>query len=190
MTRQTRENLLQLYPSWNENLHDIVKVNYGDEPLIIYDQNEYEKYQALTGTMANIMCSYAYIYSQNGNFNVYRTLIGETYIKPNGTVLGGNINVKYQGVTNEVFLNRMYGYQSLDILRIGQHVTGFSNKDGVGSPSINSREMDKEVIEKILNFPLKDYGYGVQRFMETAREVYELDTTNYIMEKRFGMKHE
>ena len=85
--RQTREELLQQFPSWNENRHDIVKVNYGDEPLIIYKENEYQEYQTLTGTMANIMCSYAYMYSQNGEYNVYRTLIGETYIKPDGLSL-------------------------------------------------------------------------------------------------------
>lgn len=106
--RQTKEELLQQFPSWNENRHDIVNVFYGDEPLIIYKENEYEKYQTLTRTMANIMCSYAYMYSQNGEYNVYRTLIGETYIKPDGTVLCGTINVKYRSKTYSIHLNMMY----------------------------------------------------------------------------------
>ena len=41
--RMTRENLLEKFPSWNESQHDIVAVNYGDDPLIHYDQGEYER---------------------------------------------------------------------------------------------------------------------------------------------------
>lgn len=186
--RQTREELLQQYPSWNENRHDIVKINYGDEPLIVQNENKYQEYQTLTGTMANIMCSYAYMYSQNGEYDVYRTLIGETYIRPDGTVLGGTVNVKYRGKPNSIHLNMMYGLKALDILRIGETVVGFSNKDGIGSSSLNTKEMDKETIEKILNSPLEDYGFGIQKFMECARHIYDMDGENWIMNKRFGTR--
>ena len=55
--RMTREELKEKwFPSWNESRHDIVAVNYGDEPLIRYNQEEYEKYQKLTGTLANLEC--------------------------------------------------------------------------------------------------------------------------------------
>lgn len=179
--RQTREELLQQFPSWNENKRDIVKVNYGDEPSMVWNKEEYVKWSKY-----NSFTIERYIWTQNGDYNNYYTLIGETYIKPDGTVLGGNVNVKYRGKSHTVHLNMMYGWKALDILRIGEWVVGFSNKDGQGSPSIMTKEMDKETIEKILNMPLEDYGYGIQRFMETARQVYGMDTTNYIMEKRFN----
>ena len=82
----------------------------------------------------------------------------------------------------------MYGFKKLDILRLGgDNVVGFSNADGQGSPSRYTKEMDSETIERILNNPLPDYGVGIQKFMEAARELYAEDTTNHIMEKRFGV---
>ena len=82
----------------------------------------------------------------------------------------------------------MYGFKNLDILRIGEKVVGFSNADGQGSPSRNTEEMDTETINRILNDPLSDYGIGIQKFMEVARQLYAEDTTNHIMEKRFGVR--
>ena len=83
----------------------------------------------------------------------------------------------------------MYGFKKLDILRLGgDNVVGFSNADGQGSPSRYTKEMDKDLIERILNDKLEDYGYAIQRFMEAARELYVEDTTNHIMEKRFGSR--
>lgn len=186
----TREELKEKwFPSWNESRHDIVAVNYGDEPLIRYNQEEYEKYQKLTGTLANMECLKAYIYSQNGNYNLYRTLIGEVYIAEDGRVLCGDVNVKYGGKVHNIIFNRMYGFKKLDILRLsGDYVVGFSNAGGQGSPSIRTKEMDNDLIERILNDKLEDYGYAIQRFMKAARELYAEDTTNHIMEKRFGAR--
>ena len=188
----TREELKEKwFPSWNESRHDIVAVNYGDEPLIRYNQEEYEKYQTLTGTLANLECAKAYIYSQNGSYNLYRTLIGEVYIAEDGRVLCGDVNVKYRGKVHNIIFNRMYGFKNLDVLRLsGDYVVGFSNAGGQGSPSIRTKEMDKDLIERILNDKLEDYGYAIQRFMEAARELYAEDTTNHIMEKRFGARKE
>lgn len=183
--RQTREELLQQYPFFNGSKQDIVKVNYGDDPSTIWNEKEYVKWTTYKGTSSNLGAIEAYMWTQNGDYYIYNTLIGETYIKPNGTVLGGTVNVKYRGKTHNIHLNMMYGRKTLDILRIGEWVVGFSNKDGQGSPSIMTKEMDKETIEKILNMPLEDYGFGIQKFMETARQVYNMDTTNYIMGKRF-----
>ena len=47
--------------------------------------------------------------------------------------------------------------------------------------------MSKDLIERILNDKMEDYGVGIQKFMQAARELYNEDTTNYIMEKRFGV---
>ena len=190
--RMTREEILEKYPSWNESRHDIVAVNYGDEPLIHYDKNEYDRYQnywSKDSTFANIMAVDAYIYSQNGTYDEYRTFIGNIRIAEDGRVLCGNVNVKYRGKVYDIIFNRMYGFKKLDILRLdGEYVVGFSNADGQGSPSIRTKEMDKDLIERILNDPLSDYGYAIQRFMEAARELYAEDTTNHIMKKRFGAR--
>ena len=83
----------------------------------------------------------------------------------------------------------MYGFYKLDILRMSSgKVVGFSNADGQGSPSIYTEEMDKDLIERILNDSMEDYGYGIQKFMECAREMYAQDSVNHIMEKRFGAR--
>lgn len=187
--RMTREELINTYfPNWNETKHDIVAVNYGDEPLIRYDQQKYEEYQKLTGSLANIECASAYIYSQNGNYDEYRTLIGNVYVAEDGRVLAGNINVKYRGKTHNVSLNMMYGMKALSIHRITtEGVVGFSNKDGIGSPSRYTKEMDIETIEKILNNKMEDYGIGIQKFMQAAKQIYKEDTVNHIMKKRFGV---
>ena len=187
--RLTREELLNMYPSWNESRHDIVKVFYGDIPLVIYNEKQYELFKTLTGTLANIEAIDAYIYTQNGNYNKYNTLIGDVYIAENGTVLSGSIKIKYYGLIHDIFLNKIYRKYCLSILRnTSEGTKGFTNKDGLLSPSIKShtKELNNETIEKILNTPLKDYGESIQKFMEAAREIYEQDKTNYIMEKCFN----
>ena len=188
--RMTREELKEKwFTLWNDSLHDIVAVQYGDEPLIKYTQNEYEKFQKLTGTLANIEAVAAYIYSQNGNYDEYRTLVGSVNIAEDGRVLCGDVNVKYRGKIHNIIINRMYGFYKLDILRMSSgKVIGFSNADGQGSPSIYTEEMDKDLIERILNDSMEDYGYGIQKFMECAREMYAQDSVNHIMEKRFGAR--
>ena len=93
--RLSNEELKQRYVSdWNDERHDIGRVMYGDDPLIVYDEREYTRYQELTGTLGNLECANAYIYSQNGKYNLYRTLIGEIYIAEDSRVWCGNINIK------------------------------------------------------------------------------------------------
>ena len=156
--RMTKEELKEKYfPSWNDARHDVVAVNYGDMPLIKWNIKQYEEFSKLSGTLANLECANAYVFSQNGDYDIYRTLIGETYIKPDGTVLSGNVNVKFRGKVYNVILNRMYGWNVLTILRLGEKVVGFSNKDGQGSParSFNTEEMQRDVIERIINDSLE-----------------------------------
>lgn len=68
-------------------------------------------------------------------------------------------------------------------------VKGFCNKDGQGSPAnyLNTEELDIDIIKSILNNPIEDYGYGVQKFMQTARELYAEDPFNIIMNKTFEL---
>lgn len=183
--RMTREELIIQYPSWNEAKHDIVAALYGDIPSRTWDLKEYEYFCTLTGTMSNILSVDAYIFTQYGEYNIYNTLNGRVYIRRNGDVLAGDFNVHYDGQTYSCYLNMMYGWKALDILRIGVgNIVGFSNKDGNGSPSIYTKEMDKDLIDKILYVnELNDFGIGVQKFMEKVREIYYSDTENYIMNK-------
>lgn len=184
--RKTCEELMRdYYPSWNQEKHNIVEVMYGDSPLIIWNNDEYEKHKKLTGTLANINAVAAYMYLQNGEYSTYRTLLGEVHINAEGDVLAGDINIQYKGKRYSIILNKMYGWKALDILRIGQNVVGFSNKDGQGSPSRNAKELDKDVIEKVINMPLEDYGVAIQKIMRAVRELYYEDQSNFIMEKLF-----
>lgn len=186
--RMKIEELLEKYPSWNINKHDIVKVMYGDEPLNKWDNKRYEDYLKSTGITSNIQGTEAFIYKHYGDYYIYKTLIGEIYISANGEILSGNINVHYKGC-NSICLNKMYGYNALDILKISSHnVVGFSNKGGIGSPTSKNKtkEMSKELIEKIIHNQMKDYGVSVQKFMASVREQYYLDENNYITKKYFS----
>lgn len=174
---------------WNDEKHDIGEVYYGDTPLIHYDEKEYEHFHTLTGTMANICAVEAYVYFQNGTYDLYRTLIGEVSISENGTVLHGDINVKYRGKTYNIILNEMYGLHSLTILRLGDKVKGFCNQDGQGSPANKYRteELDDETILKVLNVDLSDYGESIHKFVKVCKDLYDKDNKNYIMDKCFNM---
>lgn len=188
--RLSREELLRMYPSWNEERHDIVKAFYGDIPLIEWNEEEYKRYCKLEGTLSNIEAVDAYIWTQNGDYSIYRTLIGEVYLTVGGKVMAGTIHLKYRGVTFTLSINLMYGMRALDILKLsGEKVKGFSNKGGTGSPSNKYRteELDTEVIEKLFVTDLRDYGSSVRKFMRECIKLYEVDRVNHIMEKCFSM---
>ena len=85
----------------------------------------------------------------------------------------------------------MYGLKALSILSLRGtgKVKGFCNKDGIGSPvnHLNTEELDIDIIKAVLNNPMSDYGYGVQKFLDAARELYNEDPYNHIMSKTFEM---
>lgn len=189
--RLTNDELLEKYPSWNTGRHDIGKVLYGDEPALRWGEEIYNEWRRLVGTPSNISALDAYIYTQYGDYCIYSTLAGRVYAASDGRVLAGKVEVTCKG-TNTIYLNRMYGWNALDIHRIGAHATGFSNAGGMGSPSKYTREMDSDTIEKIVRCKMDDYGIGIQKFMAEVRRMYYADTTNYIMDKlraRGGMNH-
>lgn len=189
--RKTREELLMDMPIWNENKHDIVKVQYGDDPLTHWNKKMHEWFSTLTGTLSNIHGVEAYIHSMYGDYYIYDTLIGKSYVKEDGVVLCGDVSIIYRSKRYSIFLNKMYGLSGLTITRIdaGGIVVGFSNVDGQGSPAVRSRtkELDPEIIEKIINNPMKDFGIGIQKLMEEVRRTYEANNNNHIMEKCFNM---
>lgn len=187
--RLSRDELIDMYPIWNESRHDIIKVFYGDVPLIEWNKVEYERYLQLEGTLANLEAVEAYIWIQNGDYSIFRTLIGEIKIGASGAVLCGDLQVHYKGMVYSIYLNLMYGLKSLSIFRNSGSVvfSGFSNEDGLASPNTkaHTKELEGDLIEKVLKVDLSDYGESVQKFIEAVRAVYDKDKVNHIMEKCF-----
>lgn len=85
----------------------------------------------------------------------------------------------------------MYGLKALSILSLRGtgKVKGFCNKDGIGSPTnhLSTEELDIDIIKSVLNNPMSDYGYGVQKFLQAVRELYNEEPYNYIISKTFEM---
>ena len=85
----------------------------------------------------------------------------------------------------------MYGLKALSILSLRGtgKVKGFCNKDGQGSQAnqLNTEELEPDTIKKILSNLMSDYGYGIQKLMEAAIELYTEEPYNYIMSKTFDM---
>lgn len=189
--RKTREELLEMCPSWNEDRHDIVKVQYGDIPLYTYTEQDYIMYQNLEdGSIKNLRASNAYIWLKMGDFRRYVTLIGDFIVVNKNGSISSDFGLKIGGIRHNIFSNQMYGLKALSIFRYsGGKVKGFSNKDGLRSPSTkrNTEELSDEIINKILNYDLSDYGNIVRDGLKQCRELYEADKTNLIMEKCFYM---
>ena len=192
--RLTNEEILTQFPSWsNHPSGNIQQVRYGDIPDCQYTQDSYNRYQSETDRhILNIGCANAYIYSQHGTYDIYKTILGDIYIQTSTQqILHGSINIPYRNKPITVHLNLMYGFKALSILSlrgIGK-VKGFCNKDGQGSPAnhLSTKELDIDIIKSVLNNPMSDYGYGVQKFLQAARELYKEDPYNYIMSKTFDM---
>ena len=188
--RETREELIEKFPSFNASRYDIVKILYGDEPNTYWDLEKYNYHRTLTGTLSNISAVDAYIFTKYGNYYIYSTRIGRVYIAEKGEVLCGDISVKHRGLKYDICLNLMYGFSALDILYLGgpSGVTGFSSSDGIGSPCSRkmTKELDKDKILRIINESLSDYGVGIQKFMKMVRQIYQRDPTNHILEKTFN----
>ena len=192
--RLTNEEILIKFQSWaNHPSGNIQQVRYGDIPDCQYTQDSYNRYQSETDRhILNIGCANAYIYSNYGTYDIYKTILGDIYIQTSTQqILHGSINIPYRNKPITINVNLMYGLKALSILSLRGtgKVKGFCNKDGQGSPvnQLNTEELEPDTIKKILSNPMKDYGYGIQKFMETARELYNEDPYNYIMSKTFDM---
>lgn len=181
--RKTAEELKEDFPWMEGSKRDIVGVHYGDVPYCSWNKEEYEKWSKLSGTVSNIQAVDAYIYKAYGDYDIYSPEVGRIAIDDKGNLLHGDVNVVYRGKVYTIYVNRMYGLNSLTILGLTGQVEGFSNKNGMASPSKSTKEMDREKIEHVLNVPLKDYGKSVQQLMKVAREMYSSDPENYILQK-------
>ena len=192
--RLTNEEILTQFPFWsNHPSGNIQQVRYGDIPDCQYTQESYNYYQQETDPhLLNILCANAYIYSQHGAFDIYKTIAGDIYIHTETQqVLYGSLNIPYRNKPITIHLNLMYGLKALSLLSLRGtgKVKGFCNKDGIGSPCshLNTEELDIDIIKSVLNNPMEDYGYGVQKFMQAARKLYVEDPYNNIMNKTFEL---
>ena len=187
--RLTNKEILIQFPSWsNHPSSNIQQVLYGD---II--QDSYNRYQSETDPhILNICCAEAYIYSQHRAYDIYKTILWNIYIHTETQqILHGSINIPYRNKPITIHLNLMYGLKALSILSLRGtgKVKGFFNKDGIGSPvnHLSTEELHIDIIKSVLNNPMSDYGYGVQKFLQAARELYNEEPYNYIMSKTFEM---
>lgn len=191
--RQTKEQILTQFPSWvNHPSGDIVQVRYGDIPDCTYTQENYDHWLTLTGTLSNITYAEAFIYSINGSYDIYKTILGDIFIHHDTQkLMHGALSIPYRNRPITVSINLMYGIYGLSLLdlRGTGKVKGFCNKDGQGSPvrAASTEEMERDEIIAVLSNPLSDYGYGVQKFMKVAKEMYNEDPYNHIMEKTFNL---
>lgn len=53
---------------------------------------------------------------------------------------------------------------------------------------LNTEELDIDIIKSVINNPMEDYGYGVQKFMQAARKLYTENPFNNIMDKLLNYK--
>lgn len=191
--RLTNSQILTKFQSWaNHPSGNIQSVRYGDIPDTIYTQQDYEYYLAQSGTLSNILYANAFIYMINGSYDIYKTIIGDIQIHHDTqNLMHGSINVPYRGKSILIIINLMYGLKALTILDIKGtgKVKGFCNKDGQGSPAnrLSTEELEPDIIKKVLSNPMEDYGYGIQKFMQVARDLYSEEPYNYIMEKTFEL---
>ena len=188
--RKSKQELLEWCPGWNEKTHDIVKVFYADIPLTHYDEGEYQRYQAWakeSSELGAIGGVEAYIYAMNGTYDIYHTFMGDIKIHEDGNVLCGDITFKVGQSKYTLAINRMYGWNGLSIHKHHHDIgcIAFVNNNGGGATSAKIKELDKDIVEKVLNKEFPDYGIGVQKFMEAAREVYKIDPVNHILERPF-----
>lgn len=192
--RLTNSQILTQFPSWaNHPSRNIQQVRYGDIPDCQYTQEDYNKYQSCTDRhLLNIGCANAYIYSHYGTYDIYKTIPGDVYIQTSTQqLLHGTLSIPYRNKPITIHVNLMYGLKALLILSLHGtgKVKGFYNKDEQGFPAnqLHTEELDIDIIKSVLNNPMSDYGYGVQKFLQAARELYTEESYNYIMQKTFDL---
>lgn len=118
---KTNKEILTQFPSWtNHPSGNIRQVRYGDIPDCQYTQESYNHYQQETDPhLLNILCANAYIYSQHGAYDNYKTIAGDIYIHTETQqVLYGSINIPYRGKPITCHMNLMYGLKALSLLSL------------------------------------------------------------------------
>lgn len=103
------------HPSGN-----IQQVRYGDIPDCQYTQDSYNRYQSETDRhILNIGYANAYIYSNYGTYDIYKTIPGDIYIQTSTQqILHGSINIPYRNKPITIHINLMYNLKALSILSL------------------------------------------------------------------------
>ena len=175
--RLSREELLKQYPCWNEENNDIVKVMYGDEPLIKWTHDrvrwENEKDKDPDSIVATLNTVEHYIVARCGDFGDYRTMIGGVKVLTRNRIGACDINIKYNGKTYNLMLNELYG-KTIMSLSLNTSTIYRTYDIGQDSSWISTRwkPMDKEEALKVVDVKrVADYGDVVKRAVERCREI-------------------
>jgi hypothetical protein len=175
--RLTREELLEQYPYWNEENNDIVKVMYGDEPLIKWTHDrvrwENEKDKDPDSIVATLNTVEHYIVARCGDFGDYRPMIGGVKVLTRNRIGSCDINIKYNGKTYNLMLNELYG-KTIMSLTLNTSTIYRTYDIGQDSSWISTRwtPMSKEEALKVVDVKrVADYGDVVKRAVERCREL-------------------
>lgn len=175
--RLSREELLKQYPYWNEENNDIVKVMYGDEPLIKWTHDrvrwENEKDKDPDSIIATLNAVEHYIVARCGDFGDYRTMIGGVKVLTRNRIGSCDINIKYNGKTYNLMLNELYG-KTIMSLTLNTSTIFRTYDIGKDSSWISTRwkPMDKEEALKVVDVKrVADYGDVVKKAVERCREI-------------------
>jgi hypothetical protein len=175
--RLTREELLEQYPYWNEENNDIVKVMYGDEPLIKWTHDrvrwENEKDKDPDSIVATLNTVEHYIVARCGDFGDYRTMIGGVKVLTRNRIGACDINIKYNGKTYNLMLNELYGKT---IMSLSLNTSTIYRTYDIGQDtswiSIRWTPMSKEEALKVVDVKrVAEYGDVVKRAVERCREI-------------------
>lgn len=180
--RSSKEDLKEQFPSWNDK-QDIIKVMYGDEPLCIVDR----VIETDNPTINNIYGVQNYIFTCNGKYEKYQTLIGSVAINADGNILYGNVGIKYRGKIHDVFLNNIYGKETLKIICIYHdgHIKGWSNVETMSPSRVQklNDELPIDTVNKLFQRKyLQDYGESVQKFIAECRSVVAKSDNHFLDE--------
>ena len=175
--RLSREELLKQYPYWNEENNDIVKVMYGDEPLIKWTHDrvrwENEKDRDPEQTIATLNAVDHWIVARCGDFGDYRTMIGGVKVLTRNRIGACDINIKFNGKTYNLILNELYG-KTIMSLSLNTSTIYRTYDIGQDSSWISTRwtPMSKEEALKVVDVKrVADYGDVVKRAVERCREI-------------------
>ena len=159
--RLTNEEILIQFPSWaNHPSGNIQQVRYGDIPDCQYTQGSYNRYQSETDRHTlNIGCTNAYIYSNYGTYDIYKTIPRDIYIQTSTQqILHGSINIPCRNKPITIYVNPTYGLKALSILSIRGtgKVKGFCNKDEQGFPANYLSTKDSDADKNIFDIPAEN----------------------------------
>lgn len=184
--RLTKEELLSKH-SWNINNPyngDIVAVLYGDIPHMRYNYDTVRMQNSnrmgyfdndLDDTIAAIQGVDHYIYSQEGDFAKYYTLIGGVRVFKNWFIGTADLNIKYNGHIYNLTLCDLYGRTEL---HLSLNTSSIFRTYDIGSSSkwISTKwtPMSKEEALKVVDVKrVADYGDVIKMAVEKCRKIIE-----------------